>query len=186
MIRNVYRSNRGKLVGIFAANKQLPSVVLPNIFTAAAYAQLQKYVVAAAYHGKNHPIEYRYDEAKLPKAVVAALNDPEVLQLITAATGKKAAAVKGKLLRLSHRSYTLLNDKAVEKPGIDVVISFSSWQPEWGGNVTYFSNGIHIPLLLQENTLAIVQRKQGVQKYVKYVNNKAGKNKRYVLVAVIA
>jgi hypothetical protein len=71
--------------------------------------------------------------------------------------------------------YTLMNDKCIEKPGLDFMFMTNigeEWDEQWGGG-THFVNGTETALSIYpaENTLWIVMRDENIHKFSKMVNN---------------
>lgn len=76
--------------------------------------------------------------------------------------------------RFSHRDYTLLHDKDVQKPGIVALLFLEDWNEDWGGKIVFMKKGKTLEQFIpRKNTLIIVERKKGVRYFVKYVDHKA-------------
>mgnify|MGYP001566330714 FL=1 len=88
---------------------------------------------------------------------------------------------------MSWKDYMILNDRYVENRGIDLVIDLSEdWDDEWGGVVTYTDgSGTVYPLSLKANSVAVVERKKGMHKYIQYVNHYGKDKKRVFLIATL-
>ncbi len=165
---------------MFQANPALPSAQLPKFFSTEIYRKLQQAKLTWKSH--NHPIEHKYERAVIPAAILKTINNPEVHKAISSITGKKTSKLSGEFIRLKHQDFSLMHDEHIEKPGTDIIIDLTNDWPIAGGLITYFVDGQHIPLPPLGNTLSIIQRKNNVQKYFKYVNNNAGRKKRVLLV----
>lgn len=84
--------------------------------------------------------------------------------------------------RFSHRDYTILHDKDIQKPGVVALLFLEDWKEERGGKVVFMRNGKTLEEFVpRKNTLLIVERKKGTRYFIKYVNNSAGKNKLTII-----
>ena len=81
----------------------------------------------------------------------------------------------------------MLNDEIVEKPGIDAIIDFADgWRHEAGGSVVYVDGtGDFFKIPPSGNTLTLIERKKGAQKFVQYLNHYSNGKKRYFILGNI-
>lgn len=80
-----------------------------------------------------------------------------------------------------HRDYTLMSDSKFENNGFKVVFEITdNWNQEAGGYHSFIKNSEEVfRLNFIRNSLTIIKTDNKMKSFVKYVNNKAGKNKRY-------
>ncbi|MDO8656562.1 MAG: hypothetical protein Q7K45_04950, partial [Nanoarchaeota archaeon] len=85
------------------------------------------------------------------------------------------------------KEYTILSDSSVEEPGIDFIFDFThDWDDKSNGYIFYKDEeGNFISLPIAADMVAIVERKEGVQKYVQYVNHYAQKSRRLLVMGEI-
>lgn len=170
----------------FAAGKsiQLQQFLLPNIAAKASrIGQLKEHYV---------PDQYRCREPNgIPVALRTLQNwlkSREAAALISFIIKKKVSFKESCICSYQHRDYTVRHDKNRELPGYDVLLDLTpSWNARACGHHSYVKNGeeiVRIPAMF--NSLAIIHRPNNVQKFVKYVNHHAGKDKRIVLEARFA
>jgi hypothetical protein len=92
------------------------------------------------------------------------------------------APVNEGVRRFSHGSYTILHDNDAQNPGVIALLFLDDWNEEWGGKLVLMRNGETVTSFVpQKNTLLILERKKKERYFVKYVNNKAGKNKLMIV-----
>jgi len=86
--------------------------------------------------------------------------------------------------RFGWKDYTLLHDLDMQKPGIDIIIDLAEdWQEKWGGSVYYVDGtGNFTKMPIKANTLILVKRTSGNNRFIKYVNHLAGTRKRSLLI----
>lgn len=181
MINKIYfkGENTARLKGIFLANERLPSIIMPDFLEKKDYAALENAVKRCKYKIEKEPMHFRYSASETPKIFSNMINSKGTSQLISRIINKKIKKIGGKLYNFGRKDYTLLNDEKMEKPGFDIIIDFGGWDGGFGGMITYSDGmGNSDALEPRPNTLTIVKRKKGMQKFVKYVNNEAGKRKR--------
>ena len=70
---------------------------------------------------------------------------------------------------------------------VDIIIDFTQeWDGSYGGAVVYADgSGEFHKIVIAENTLTITQRKEGVQKFVQYVNHFSGKKNRVLFLGTL-
>jgi len=183
MINKIYLNpgHASKIKKIFHANKLLPNIKLAKFLDVAFYAALRKEAINAKYSQLNEPMKYRYSEAKTPKILDKFLDSKKFKDFVFKITGKKIRKVNGNLWSFGWKDYTMLRDKKIEKPGFDLIIDFTDlWNEDAKGFVVYVDEtGQHNKLFSIGTILTIVQRNKNVKRYAQYVNNLAGKNRRY-------
>jgi hypothetical protein len=171
----------------FRSNKELPSITLQKFLDEKASKQLRAEVAKASFRKKVDKMHYSYATAPLTKRMKALLKSPELLNCVSSIVGMQAISIEGELCTFGWRDYTLLHDEKVERSGVDVLLDFTGqWREETGGKLVYVDgtgSSHHIPAL--PNALSITFRKEGVQKFVQYVNHKAGKGKRILFIGKV-
>jgi hypothetical protein len=167
---------------------QLGQFLLPEAFKKAALP-LQKTAVREHYL----PDQYRCHEPKTIPAAVKRLQrwlkTKEAAAIISAIVDDRVRCKESCLCVYAHRDYTVRHDKNIEPPGYDVLLDLTPrWNNRACGHHSYVNADgnelVRIPVA--GNTLAIIRRPAGVQKFVKYVNHFAGKDRRIVLEARFA
>jgi len=167
---------------------QLRQFLLPDAYKKAALP-LQK----AALREQYLPDQYHCHEPKKISAAVKQLQrwlkTKEAATIISAVIQKKVRYKESCLCVYTHRDYTVRHDKNTEPPGYDVLLDLTPrWNNRACGHHSYVdADGnelVRIPVA--GNTLAIISRPNGAQKFVKYVNHFAGKDRRVVLEARFA
>lgn len=85
------------------------------------------------------------------------------------------------------KEYSILHDAAVENAGTDIIFDFTSyWQDEWGGQLIYVNGtGNYTSFPIRHNMLIIKKRVADEQKFVKYVNHYAQKQRRLFLLGSV-
>jgi len=163
---------------------QLGQFLPPEAFRKAL--PLQK----AALREHYLPDQYHCHEPKSVSAAVKQLQrwlkTKEAAAIISAIIDDRVRYKESCLCVYAHRDYTVRHDKNIEPPGYDVLLDLTPrWNARACGHHSYVdADGnelIRIPVA--GNTLAIISRPNGVQKFVKYVNHFAGKDRRVVLEA---
>lgn len=181
MINKIYLKieNTAKLRDIFLANERLPSIIMPDFLGKKDYAMLENAAKKCRYKTEKKPMHFNYSVSHMPKPLANLLKSDAMKQLVSKITDEKIKNIGGKLYSFGWKDYTLLNDEKIEKPGYDLILDFGNWDESFGGIVTYSDGMGNSDALKQaENMLIIIKRKKMMQKFVKYVNNKAGSRKR--------
>jgi len=162
-------------------HSDFPAVLLHDFFVKGFYAELQKKASALDFKREVVVVHHSYAVSKLTIA------SKELLAFLSSVTKKKIDELHFTAYLLTWKDYQILNDRYLEKPGIDIIIDLTEgWDPECGGVVTFTDGrGTVYPLAPAGNSLAMVERKKGLQKYVQYLNHHAKDKKRLFLIANI-
>ncbi|HME86790.1 MAG TPA: hypothetical protein VKE88_00045 [Candidatus Nanoarchaeia archaeon] len=169
----------------FKANKELPSVQLQSFISKNAYNSLQKEISKLKFKNEYVVLHHRYARAELPVKLQKEFVSKELVSFISSITGKKIKKLSA--IQLQSTSYQIIDDRNLEKPGFDIIFDLSSdWDDSFGGSIVYVDgSGEYTKIPSQANSLLIVERKKGVQKFIQYVNHHAQKKKRVFLIATI-
>lgn len=162
-------------------HSDFPAVLLKDFFGKEFYAELKQ---------KASSLDFKKEVVVVHNSYAVSnfkLNSKGLLDFLSFVTKKKIDEVNFTALLVTWKDYMILNDKYLEKAGIDVVIDLTAdWDSQWGGIVTYTDGrGTASPLTPAGNSLAIVKRKKGLQKYFQYINHYAKDKKRLFLIASI-
>jgi len=137
--------------------------------------------------GKNSTIpgKHSYTVATTPSIIKSFFNSSEFLSFISKILKKKAKSVTSKLFVFQWKDHTLLHDETKQKPGVDLILDFTTdWLEKTGGETIIVGKEVKV-ITPQQNTLSIIIRKQDEQSFIQYVNHKAGKRKRRVILGRI-
>jgi len=162
-------------------HSDFPAVLLHDFFSKDFYAELKKKVSLLDLKKENTVLHHSY-------AVAASRISSEALaEFLSFVTKKKGEEINFTAYLLTWKDHQILNDKYLEKPGIDIVIDLTEeWDADWGGVVTFTDGrGTVYPLPPAANSVAIVERKKNLQKYIQYVNHYGSEKKRVLLIASI-
>ena len=162
-------------------HSDFPAVILKDFFTAEYYTQLKKKVSSLDFKNSSVVLHHAYAVSDIK------ITSKELCEFLSFVTKKKIDEISFRAYLLSWRDYQILNDKYLEKPGIDIVIDLiDDWNSDLGGVVTFTNGrGTVYPIAPAGNSLAIVERKKGLQKYIQYVNHNAEEKKRVFLITSI-
>ena len=169
---------------IYKQNPKVPSATLQQFFTESSFKKLQKEIASAKKEIKSNPIQHRYKECAAPKELESFLKQKEFMKLLHKITGKTYRKITLKSLVLTWKDYTLMHDKFIEKPGLDIIIDFTeNWDYKNGGAVIYVDGmGDYVPVTGERNSLTIVKRNPTIRKFIKYLNNGAKGKERTLLI----
>lgn len=162
-------------------HSDFPAVILKDFFSKDYYQQLQKNVSSLNFKKDIVVLHHSYAVSNFK------IGSKELLDFLSFVTKKNIDDLEFTAFLVTWKDYMILNDKYLEKPGIDVVIDVTDgWNPECGGVVTFTDGrGTVYPLNPAGNSLAVVERKKGLQKYFQYLNHHAKDKKRLILIASI-
>lgn len=164
-------------------HSEFPAVLLNDFFSKDFYENLKRKVLFLNFKKKVVVLHHSYASSNFITSSVSK----EFCDFLSFVTKKKIDELIFTSYLLTWKDYMILNDKYLEKPGIDVVVDLSEdWNAEWGGVVTYTDGlGTVYPLASAGNSVAIVEHKKGLQKYFQYINHNAKNKKRLFLIANI-
>lgn len=162
-------------------HSDFPAVILKDFFSKDYYQQLQKNISSLNFKKDLVVLHHSYAVSNFK------IVSKELLDFLSFVTKKKIDELIFTVYLLTWKDYMILNDKYLEKLGIDVVIDMTDgWNPDWSGVITYTDGrGTVYPLPPVGNSLVVVERKKGLQKYVQYVNHYGKEKKRLLLVVSI-
>jgi hypothetical protein len=174
-----------QIMNMFNAQKDLPSIQLPNFFTDAEYGDLKKKVLKLKSKKIYDPVKYRMHLASVPSSFVSE----DVLKFIAMVTGKKVAKLQLQALSFSNGDYTLICEEDGSVPGIDIMFDFSDdLDKNIGGSAIYVDGtGEYFKIPPKGNSLTLVKRpKKNIRKFVQYLNHYAKNKKRILVIATIS
>lgn len=189
MIHSNYqkKENKEKVKQLFFSNPELPSITLYDFFDWKFYEDVEKKLTKMTFSHSRSALHHRYSCANPPLLLKKFLNSDEFISYLSTALNKEFALLQGKMYKFSWKDYTLLHDPSVEEEGYDLVMDFTEdWNQEAGGQIIYVDGeGDYRSVPVAPNAITITLRKPGIHKFVKYINNKAGKNQRICLLGSI-
>lgn len=182
MLNEAYlrKTTVGGIQKAFDASKELPSIVLQRFFDEKAYAKIALLCKRASFKKSMERMHHSYAVAPMPREVEKFLNNEEVLRFISKIVGKNIKSVNGCLYMFGWKDYTLLHDKKKEKPGIGIIFDMTGkWPNRAGGKIVHVDGtGSYHRIPASENAVVVTKRKEGIQKFMQYINHVAGKKKR--------
>lgn len=176
-----------QLKTLYQQSKELPMVVLAQFLTREMYNGLKRQLQKIAWEKVNNPLERKYNRGVIPKQLITIVESKECKDLLAVIIGKPILRIEGYIYQFQWRDYTIISDEAENEPGIDLFIDLTDdWPEQAGGALIYVDGtGDYTKIPLQGNLLAVTHQKQGIQKFVKYVNHFAEDKKRYFILARI-
>ncbi|MBI5797298.1 hypothetical protein HZA98_00150 [Candidatus Woesearchaeota archaeon] len=165
--------------------ESFPSIILTNFFKKEFYKEKEKEIKKLHYKRESIPDQFSFAHAKANPMHI--LDNKQLLSLLSTILKRKVSSLNGEAYYFSWKDYTLLHDKNKENAGIDILIDFTeAWEESFGGQYIFKDiQGRYLKILSVPNAVFIIERKQGVQKYLQYINNLAKGKKRYFLLATI-
>ena len=173
-----------RIMQMFSAQKDLPSIQLSKFFTEQEYKKLRTSVLNLKFKKIYDPLMYKMQLASVPSKLIS----DDVLKFISMVLGKKVSKLNFQAMHFEHRDYTLICDEDGKKIGTEVIIDLSDdWNALSGGSIVYVDGtGEYFKISPQGNSLVLVSRpKKDIKKFVHYVNALSGKKKRIFLMATI-
>ena len=122
----------------------------------------------------------------MSKNLLEFFHSAEFLSYLSEALGEEVLQLRsGSNYRFGWKDYTLLHDELVLEPGVDIILDFTAeWDPAVGGQIVYVpEEGGQMEISPSPNTLILVKRPEGMQRYIRYVNHHSGEKKRYFVLA---
>jgi hypothetical protein len=132
---------------------------------------------------KDVPTKYRYKHANPGKLINDLFDSFDFQNLISKIFDITEFNVTVEVIKIGKKDYTILQDEELEPPGIDFILNLSSdWYDEYGGYIAYTTKNQDLSLISSEYGVAtIVNRKEGLMRYIKYVNSKAMVDRLFIL-----
>jgi hypothetical protein len=160
---NPFYKKKEILAALQKAFKQEGSVAIGEVLMPEVWKKLRQ---EQNWIRRTIPDRYNYEEH------TAFPMQRELRSFARRITGSTPVPEKNR--RFSHRSYTLLHDKELRKPGVVALLFLDSWNEAWGGKIVFMKNGKTLEEFMpRANTLLIVKRDKNTQYFVKYVNHHA-------------
>ncbi len=177
-----------KLSQEFYKNNALPSVTLMEFFERKEFDRMISEISAINFKVCRRRMEFSYKKSVLPESIKKVISNEFLKAYISSIIGKKIKKIEGEIRVFGWKDYTLINDKTIEKPSVELIIDFSvKMRNDCGGGIIYVDGtGEYSEILSSHNSITLLNRKKGIQKFVKYVNHLAGKdNKIYFIGRII-
>ena len=157
-------------------NIQLQAFLKENIFKS-----LQKEMKLLSYSYKYKPDIHSYFSADVPESFISLLESEEFKQLIQEITKTKLTNVTAEACYFKNKNYTILNDKETIKDGISFFFDLSSWDNEFGGYTVFVNKDKNLIQQPIQNSLTLALQSKHQRNFIKYVNNQAKDNKRFII-----
>ncbi|ORY05862.1 hypothetical protein K493DRAFT_344792 [Basidiobolus meristosporus CBS 931.73] len=166
------------------------SVELQKFLRPEVYDEVLKALSDASWSrsvGPAHARRYRridFDNtprAALLQSLQTFLQSKEFSQFICKLTNLELIHVSCETRAFGKSEYTMCNDQALEREGLDVVLSLidNEWNEEWGGATHYVAEDENLLTLWPtKNTLSLVLRDEGTMRFVRYINHHAQMERR--------
>lgn len=172
----------------YQKNRVIPSVQLRALLNKKVFSSLQRNASRAARKWRHVPNMFIYEQLKPRDTMLdfeRFLRSREFMTLLSFVVGKKVAVKEIEWQSFSHRHYTLLHDKRVQEKGVYLFFDLSAlWNEAWGGYTSVVRDGQElIRALPSENAATFLTLAGKARQFTKYVNYRAGKHRRIVLVA---
>lgn len=170
-----------KIKDIFNSSEWLPSAKIKYFLNKEDYKKIKNEIIKLKFNKNKKLMHYSYSKTEIPEKLNKFVNSDKFKKIIFEIAGENK--INFELRRFGWRDYILLNDLDNEKNGIDVILEFTeNWNEEFGGETVYTNSiGFNSKIIPEGNTLNIIKR-ENVQRFVKYVNNKAKNRFRYFLI----
>lgn len=162
-------------------HSEFPAVLLNDFFSKEFYAELKKKASSLDFKREQVVVHHSYAVSTFK------ITSKELSEFLSFVIKKKVTELNITAFNLTWKDYQILNDKYLKKPGIDIIIDLTdAWNADLGGVVTYTDGrGTVYPITPAGNSLAMVERKKNLQKYIQYVNHYAKDKKRLFLIGTI-
>ncbi|HLC98017.1 MAG TPA: hypothetical protein VJC21_04515 [Candidatus Nanoarchaeia archaeon] len=159
----------------------VPSIQLFDFFEEKEYWRLRKAMQHLPFRHEKKLLYFSYSAAAVPQHLLPS----GLLAFLEQVLGKKPQHWMA--YRFSWKDYCLLHDKSIEKPGTDLILDCTEeWPKNAGGKLIYTdAEGNGYPLAIQGNSLAIIVRKKGIQKFFQYVNHYSRGRERLLLLGTL-
>ena len=156
-------------------NSEFPAVILKDFFNTKSFEELNKKVNSLNFKKEVNLLSHSYSSSDID------INSKEFLDFLSKIFSNKNKFTF-KAYKFTWKDYTILNDEFIEKPGMDIIINISDWNPRGGGIINYTDGkGDAYPITAEKNSIAIINRKKGIQKFVQYVNH-YGKDRERIFI----
>ncbi|RMG42232.1 MAG: hypothetical protein D6732_01475 [Methanobacteriota archaeon] len=152
----------------------LPSFSMVNFLKGEFAKKLFEEVAEANYVRERNPIKYNLLKARMTPRLRGFLKSIEFKDLIGEITKEHIIDVKGQILKLGWKDYTIMHEETQRGDYLEFCLDLTpNWKQECGGIVTYYKPpDSYIFLPFGFGTLSIIHRPYKCNKFIKYVNNK--------------
>jgi len=163
--------------------EQFPAVSLQKFLAPKTYQKLQEALTKAK--GKRMQIPPQYSYTLLDTKAKNILASPEVRSFLSQLLKRKIKKITLQAYSFQWKDYTLVHDKQPLKPGIDLIFDCTNkWNNQAGGNMIYKLD-TDVLIHPSPNTLTIIKRKRIHENFLQYINHKAKKQKRLLILGEI-
>ncbi len=152
----------------------LPVTSMASFLTGRFAKLLFEEVTQANFVRERNPIKYNLLKARMTTSLRTFFKSLEFKDLIGEITKEHITDVKGQILKLGWKDYTIMHEETQRGDYLEFCLDLTpNWKEECGGMVAYYKppdNYIFLPIGF--GTLSIVHRPYGCNKFIKYVNNR--------------
>jgi len=170
------------------AYQRQQSVQLRAFLTASQFKRLQRDAMRASRTVQSVPDMFCHDAIKLSGTMLSFgrfLRSKAFAQLLSFIAGRKVACASIEWQSFGQGQYTLLHDTLRQERGIYLFFDLSArWDEAWGGYTSVVKDGDELARISpRANALTFLTLKGKARHFTKYVDHKAGRRRRLVLVA---
>lgn len=161
-----------------------PSIHLHNFLDEDSYKVLKKELRKTRWKKSKEVLTHSYKKSNLSKNIQKILKSQSILEFLSKILNKKVKNIEAELFCFEWKDYTILNDLKKESENTEFILDLTeNWKDNFGGKIVYtkgLGEGLIIPV--KKNSLLLLKKDSKIRKFIKYVNNNAGKNKRIILI----
>ena len=177
-----------KMAVAYKKRKTVPSLELQSFLQPSVFSAIKKQAEKAKYTTISFPDMFINNiiEEKEIKGVLnefmSFLESKEFSLFLSAIAGKKIFCKTIEWCSFGHGQYTLLYDEMQQEQGVYLFFDCCSLEESCGGYTSIISDSKELACILpKQNTLTFFTLSNKVRYFTKYVNHKAGKKRRVVL-----
>ena len=181
MIKKNYFQDIEKLKKSFEKDKEFPCLILFEFLDEIFYGKLKEEVKNLDFKKDKKQFTYSYGKANPGELLKEFIDSNEFKTFVKKITSRdKVKDIS--IYKLSWQDYMILNDQNKEESEFDLFIDFTEeWNEFFGGSLIYVDGtGDYLKIPIRENMAGIIKKNDGVNKFIKYVNNHSGNQTRLI------
>lgn len=158
----------------FHGSEILPTFSMSSFLQGNFAKKLFEEIQDANFVRERNPIKYNVLKAKMTPTLRSFLNSLELRDFIGEITHEHIVDVKGQILKLGWKDYTLMHEETQRGDYLEFCLDLTpNWDEQCGGTVVYYKppeDYLFLPFGF--GTFSVIQRPYGCNKFIKYVNNR--------------
>ncbi len=177
-------TNIEALASNFSSQGKFKAIILQKFVSESFLNSIRDDLDHVTYERMYNPIKWNYEKTKMPAILEQFFQSDVFRQFASKILGQEMTEIRGEVIRLSWKSYTVMHDDLEQKKGHFMYLDITEqWGNDWGGQIVhYVPPDDYFPISHGYGSLSIVSTAVPMLRFFKYVNNHSRDHNKLIVV----